>query len=66
MKLRILRRQKIEGEVGTIVEVGPDRASFLLQCGAAEPAEEIREQVETPEKAAVKVPAKKPVKWKGK
>ena len=62
MKVRILIRQKIEGEAGTIAEVDPARASFLIAYGAAEPAEEIREQVETPEKAvpaARKAPAKK-------
>lgn len=51
MKLRILARQKIEGEVGTIVDVmDPDRASFLLQNGAAEPVKEAREQAEAPAK----------------
>lgn len=62
MKVRILIRQKIEGEAGTIAEVDPARASFLMAYGAAEPVEEIREQVETPEKAAPaarKTPAKK-------
>lgn len=62
MKVRILIRQKIEGEAGTIAEVDPARASFLMAYGAAEPVEEIREQVETPEKAAPaarKAPAKK-------
>lgn len=58
MKIRILKRQKIEGEVGTVCEVGPDRASYLLACGAAEAVTETREQVETPEKAEVKVPVK--------
>ena len=65
MKVRILIRQKVEGEAGTVCDVGPDRASFLLQCGAAEPVEETREQVETPEKAEVKIqvkPAAKPAK----
>ncbi len=58
MKIRILKRQRIEGEVGTVCDVGPDRASYLLSCGAAEAVEETREQVETPEKAEVKMPAK--------
>lgn len=40
MKVRILKRQKVEGEVGTICEVSPDRASFLLSCFAAEPVDE--------------------------
>ncbi|MEE1162586.1 MAG: hypothetical protein UHU21_02725 [Lachnospiraceae bacterium] len=50
MKVRILRRQKIEGEVGTICEVSPGRAAFLLQYGAAEPVKEAREQAEAPAK----------------
>lgn len=51
MRVKLLRRQKIEGEAGAIVEVDPVRASFLIAYGAAEPAE-IREQIETPEKRA--------------
>lgn len=58
MKIRILKRQKIEGEVGTVCEVGPDRASYLLACGAAEAVDETRERVETPEKAEAKIPVK--------
>jgi len=56
MKIRILIRQKIEGEVGTIAEVSPDRASFLLMAGAAEevaPGEQAK-----PEEKAAKAPAK--------
>ena len=49
MKVKILKRQKIEGEVGAIVEVNPDRAVFLLQCGAAEPVL-AREQADKPGK----------------
>ena len=64
MKVRILVRQKIEGEVGAIVEVSPDRASFLLQNGAAEPVKEARERAEAPkaEKPAAKPAAKKTTK----
>ena len=40
MLIRIKIRQRIEGEVGTVCEVSPDRASFLLSCGAAEPVTE--------------------------
>ena len=66
MKLRILARQKIEGEVGTIVDVmDPDRASFLLSNGAAEPVKKAREQAKAPAKAetsAEKPAAKKTTK----
>lgn len=48
MKVRILIRQKIEGEAGTVCDVEPARASFLLQYGAAERVE-AGEQVEIPE-----------------
>lgn len=50
MKIRILKRQKVEGEVGTICEVAPDRALFLLQCDAAEPVAEVGEQTKAPAK----------------
>jgi hypothetical protein len=50
MKVEILKRQKIEGEVGTIVEVAPDRALFLLQNGGAEPVKEDGEQPKAPAK----------------
>ena len=60
MKVKLLKRQRIDGEVGDIVEVSPDRAAFLFSVNAAEPVE-AREQVETPEKktAAVKKTAKR-------
>ncbi len=64
MKIKILKRQKIEGEVGTVCEVGPDRAAFLLACGAAEAVTETREQVEKPEPNVLKKPAKTTAKKK--
>ena len=66
MKVRLLIRQKGNGEAGEIVEVSPDRASFLFSVEAAEPVTEAREQAEAPEKAEVKAEkkpaAKKPAK----
>ena len=58
MKVRLLKRQRIDGEDGEIVEVSPERAAFLLQYGAAEPVTEAREQAEEPAKQA-KTAAKK-------
>ena len=49
MKLRLTRQNRIDGKAGDIVEVSPDRATFLLQFGLAEPVT-VREQAETPEK----------------
>lgn len=50
--IRLLKRQRVDGEAGDIVEVSPDRANFLLQCGAGEKVTEAREQVEVPKKKA--------------
>ena len=66
MKVKLLVRNRIDGEAGEIVEVSPDRASFLFSVEAAEPVTEAREQAEAPEKAEVKAEkkpaAKKPAK----
>ena len=59
MKVRLLKRQRIDGEAGEIVEVSPERAAFLLQYGAAEQVTEAREQAEEPAEAAKKQPARK-------
>ena len=46
MKVKLLVRNRIDGEAGEIVEVSPDRAEFLFQAEAAEPVKEAREQAE--------------------
>ena len=51
MKVKLLVRNRIDGEAGEIVEVSPDRAEFLFQAEAAEPVKEAREQAKAPEKA---------------
>ena len=51
MKVKLLIRQKGNGEAGEIVEVSPDRAAFLFSVEAAEPVTDVREQAEEPEKA---------------
>ena len=50
MKVKLLVRNRIDGEAGEIVEVSPDRAEFLFQAEAAEPVKEAREQAEAPAK----------------
>lgn len=59
MKIRLLKRQRIDGEAGDIVEVSPDRAAFLFSAEAAEPVTEAREQAEAPKAAEEKKPAAK-------
>ena len=49
MKVKLLVRNRIDGEAGEIVEVSPARAAFLLEVSLAEPVL-IREQIEAPEK----------------
>ena len=54
VNVRIIRPTRIEkGKAGDIIAVSPDRARFLVKYGLAEPVA-IREQIETPEKRAVK------------
>ena len=61
MKVKLLIRQKGNGEAGEIVEVSPDRAAFLFSVEAAEPVTEAGEQAEAPKAAeAEKKPAAKP------
>ena len=55
MKVKLLVRNRIDGEAGEIVEVSPDRAEFLFQCEAAEPVTEAREQAKAPAKAETSV-----------
>ena len=69
MKVKLLKRQKGNGEAGEIVEVSPDRAAFLFSVEAAEPVTEARERAETPvkaEKPAAKPAAKKTTKTSAK
>ena len=61
MKVKLLMRQKGNGEAGEIVEVSPDRAEFLFSVGAAEPVKDAREQAEAPKPAEEKA-EKKPEK----
>lgn len=63
MKVKLLRDTVPFGRTGDIVEVSPDAREWLLSLGMAVPVKEIREQIETPEKApvaetAVRIPAK--------
>lgn len=59
-KVRLLKRQKGNGEAGEIVEVSPDRAEFLFSVEAAEPVTEAGEQAEAPKAAGTeKKPAEK-------
>ena len=48
MKVRLTVRNRIDGEAGDIVEVSPDRASFLFSCNAAEPVKAPGEQEGAP------------------
>ena len=57
MKVRLLRDVRPYGRTGEIVEVSPGGLD-LLSLGMAVPVREIREQIETPEKA-VRVPSGK-------
>ena len=80
MRVRLLKDAAPFGRTGDIVEVSPSAREWLLNLGMAVPAEEIREQIETPEKpvsveTAVKIqaeptvrkiPAKKPAAKKEK
>jgi hypothetical protein len=69
MKVKLLVRNRIDGEAGEIVEVSPDRAEFLFQAEAAEPVTEARERAEEPvkaEKPAAKPAAKKTTKTSAK
>ena len=63
MKVKLLRDTAPFGRTGDTVEVSPDAREWLLSLGMAVPVKEIREQIETPEKAhaaetAVRIPAK--------
>ena len=63
MKVKLLRDTQPFGRTGDIVEVSPSAREWLLSLGMAVPVKEIREQIETPEKAhvaetAVRIPAK--------
>ena len=63
MKVKLLRDTQPFGRTGDIVEVSPDAREWLQNLGMAVPAEEIGEQIETPEKApvvetAVRIPVK--------
>ena len=82
MRVKLLKDTAPFGRTGDIVEVSPSAREWLLNLGMGVPAEEIREQIETPEKPAAvetavkiqaepavrKAPAKKPAakKQKGK
>lgn len=54
MKVRLLIRNKIDGEAGEIVEVSPDRATFLISYNGAELVKDVVEQTTEPEKPKVK------------
>lgn len=58
MKVKLTQRNRIDGEAGEIVDVSPARAAFLLTYCGAEPVE-IREKVETPEKAVKRTTRRK-------
>ena len=60
MKVKLLKRQKGNGEAGEIVEVSSDRALFLFSVEAAEPVKDAREQAEAPAETVKKQTAKKP------
>ena len=62
MKVRLLVRQKGNGEAGEIVEVSQDRAAFLFSVEAAEPVTDVREQAEAPKTAEESKIIKKPAK----
>jgi len=59
MKVRLLKRNRIDGEAGEIVEVSPDRAVFLFSGEAAEPVKDAGEQAEKPEPKVLKKTRKK-------
>lgn len=48
IRVRLLKRNRIDGNAGDIVTVSPARAAFLIAYGLGEAAP-IREQIETPE-----------------
>ena len=54
MKVRLLVRNKIDGEAGEIVEVSPDRSTFLISYNGAELVKDVVEQTTEPEKPKVK------------
>ena len=54
MKVKLLKRNRIDGEAGEIVEVSPDRAAFLFSVEAAESVKEAGEQAKKPEPQAQK------------
>ena len=54
MKVKLLKRNRIDGEAGEIVEVSPDRAAFLFSVEAAEQVKEAGEQAKKPEPQAQK------------
>ena len=54
MKVKLLNRNRIDGEAGEIVEVSPDRAAFLFSVNAAELVKDGVEQTTEPEKTKVK------------
>lgn len=54
MKVKLLNRNRIDGEAGEIVEVSPDRAAFLFSVNAAELVKDVVEQTTEPEKTKVK------------
>lgn len=67
MKVKLLKDTAPFGRTGDIVEVSPDAREWLLNLGMGVPVEEIREQIETPEKpmaveTAVKIPVKSAAK----
>ena len=67
MRVKLLKDTAPFGRTGDIVEASPSAREWLLSLGMAVAAEEIGEQIETPEKAhvaetAVKIPAKTPAK----
>lgn len=58
MKVRLLKRQKVDGEAGEIVEVSPERAGFLISAEAAVKVEDAGEQAAKPEPEKPKALAK--------
>ena len=56
MKVKLIQRNRIDGEAGDIVEVSPERAAFLIHYGGAEPVS--KEQAE-PEKRTTRKGGKK-------
>ena len=67
MKVKLLKDTAPFGRTGDIVEVSTDAREWLLNLGMGVPVEEIREQIETPEKPmAVETAVKIPVKFAAK